>query len=384
VTTAAGRDAWDRTWIGWDAAFGVVLAVALVVAATDPDLDGRGRAVTLAALGAWYAAVGARALRDDDTDRLAWAYLAGMIPLFLVAYAHVGTVGLMLFVLYPQAWAVFEGNRAAVWANVLLTVSVGLVAVLWFEDSPAAVTVQLAVSLGFSVAMGLWIGGIVRQSAGRKAVIAELEETRAELAAVSREAGVRAERERLAREIHDTLAQGFTSVVLLLELAESEIATDPAAARRRLAGAWETARQNLAEARALVAALTPVDLQEAPLPQAIGRLVDRFGAETGLPVHLSVDGEPRPLPANIEVVLLRAAQEALTNVRKHARARQVTVALRYGEGTQLCVADDGTGFDPAAPADGYGLAGMRRRVEETGGALAVRSGPAGTAVEVRC
>lgn len=388
MTSAAGTDIWDRTWIGWDTAFGAALAVGLVVAATDDDRGSTGRTVALVALvllGAAYAGLGARALRADDSDRLAWAYVVLMVPLFLAAYTQVGEVGLMLFVLYPQVWALFERPRAAVAVTLLLSVSVGAGTLVAYEDPAPYVAVQVVVSLGFSVSMGLWVTGIVRQSAGRKAVIAELEATRAELADVSREAGVRAERERLAGEIHDTLAQGFTSVVMLLELADSELGTDPGTARRRLATARDTARQNLAEARALVAALTPADLQEAPLPQAIGRLADRFAAETGVPARLTVGGEPRPLPANEEVVLLRAAQEALANVRKHSGAGRVGVELRYREeGTTLTVVDDGRGFDPAVPSAGYGLAGMRRRVEDGGGTLTVTSGPAGTTVAVRC
>ena len=157
------------------------------------------------------------------------------------------------------------------------------------RDSWLAALAESGISLGFAVLFGFWMFSIIGQSIDRRTVIDELERTRQELAAVSHRAGVLAERERLAREIHDTLAQGFTSVVVLLELAESEVDTDPAAARQRLATARGTARQNLAEARALVAALTPVDLQVAPLPEAIGRLVDRFGAETGLPA-----GSPSP------------------------------------------------------------------------------------------
>ena len=388
MSSAAGTDAWDRTWAGWDAAFALALALAASLAvAVEADPAGGSRAVALAALlalGGWYAAFGARALRSVAAAP-AWIYTAGMVPLFLLAFAQVSAVGFLLFVLYPHAWAMFEERRPAVAANVVLTVGLGLVTLLRWQASPAAVLAQVGISLTFSVAMGLWVTGIVRQSVGRKAVIAELEATRAELAAVSREAGVLAERERLAGEIHDTLAQGFTSVVMLLELAGAELDTDPAAARRRLVTARETARQNLAEARALVAALSPVDLHEASLPQAIGRLADRFGSETGLPVELTVSGPPRALPANAEVVLLRSAQEALANVRKHAGAGRVAVELRFQEeGTTLTVTDDGAGFDPAAASPGYGLAGMRRRVEDTGGTLAVRSGPGGTAVEVRC
>ena len=250
------------------------------------------------------------------------------------------------------------------------------------RDSWLAALAQSGISLGFAVLFGFWMFRIIVQSVDRRTVIAELEATREELAAVSHRAGVLAERERLAREIHDTLAQGFTSVVVLLELAESEVDTDPTAARQRLATARETARENLAEARALVAALTPVDLQAAPLPDALGRLVDRFGTETGLPARLTVTGEPRALPANTEVVLLRAAQEALANVRKHAGAGAGR-DLRL-DGAVLAVADDGAGFDPAAPTGGYGLAGMRRRVEEVGGTVSIASGPGGTRVEVRC
>ena len=256
-----------------------------------------------------------------------------------------------------------------------------MVAYVVHDASWLAALASSGISLGFAMLFGFWIFRIIVQSIDRRTVIAELEQAREELAAVSHRAGVLAERERLAREIHDTVAQGFTSVVVLLELAESDVDTDPAAARHRLAIARETARQNLAEARALVAALTPVDLQAAPLPEAIGRLVERFGAETGVPARLTVTGEPRALPANTEVVLLRAAQEALTNVRKHAGAGRVEVTL---DGTVLAVADDGAGFDPAAPTGGYGLAGMRRRVEEIGGTVSIASGPSGTRVEVRC
>jgi signal transduction histidine kinase len=384
VASIAGRDVWDRTWIGWDVVFGVgVAATAGVTLAVAPD-PARSRAVLLLlALTGWYAAVGARALRR--TSRLGPVYLAGMILLFLAAFAQFGTVGFLLFVLYPQVWALVETTRAAIWGTVALTAGGAVVSLFWLDSSPLAVLVQAGVQVVFAVSMGLWISGIIRQSVERRATIAELEDTRAELAEVSHRAGMLAERERLAREIHDTLAQGFTSVVVLLELAESDVDTDPAAARRRLVTARETARQNLAEARGLVAALSPADLQVAPLPEALGRLAERFHAETGLPASFSACGPVRPLAANQEVVLLRSAQEALANVRKHAGASEVTVTLRFdGTGAVLSVADDGGGFDPAAPTAGFGLAGMRRRVEEIGGALTIHSGPGGTTAEVRC
>jgi len=381
--SAAGRDAWDRGIVLWDLAFYAVLAVGVVVVLSTDGLDGatRLRAVlALIVLAGWYATFGARALHGRSPT-LGLVYMAGMIPLFLFAFAQYETLGFLLFVLYAQPWMLLDRISLVVAADVALAVGVGAIAYLVHHDSWLAALAQSGFSLGFAVLFGFWIFRIITQSVDRRTVIAELERTREELAAVSHRAGVLAERERLAREIHDTVAQGFTSVVVLLELAESEVDTDPAAARKRLAAARETARQNLAESRALVAALTPVDLQAAPLPEAIGRLVDRFGVETGLPARLTVTGGSPPLPANTEVVLLRAAQEALANVRKHAGAGRVEVSL---DGAVLVVADDGAGFDPAAPTGGYGLAGMRRRVAEIGGTVSIASGPSGTRVEVRC
>jgi signal transduction histidine kinase len=386
MSSAAGPDVWARTWIGWDLAFYVAAGAMAVTAGTSDDLDGsRGLALAgLAGLTVWYAAFGSRALRTRSRP-LAITYLAGMIPLFLLAFSQYGLLGIFLFVLYSQCWALPDSLVVAVVAATTLSVGVGLVAYFGFHSGLAAVLAQSVASLGFSLLLGYWISRIVEQSAGRRAVIAELEETRAELAEVSHRAGMLAERERLAREIHDTLAQGFTSVVVLLELAESEVDTDPAAARRRLATARDTARQNLAEARSLVAALSPADLQVAPLPEAVGRLVNRFGRETGLPAEFTVAGTPRALAANQEVVLLRSAQEALANVRKHAGACRLAVRLRFCDpGAELTVTDDGAGFDPDAATPGFGLAGMRRRVGEIGGSLSIHSGPTGTVVEVRC
>jgi signal transduction histidine kinase len=385
--SAAGRDVWDRGIVLWDLAFLLAVAAAVGVALNADALpDGaRLRAVAaLLGLTGWYAAVGARAVHRWSTV-LGLVYVAGMIPLFLLAFAQYDTLGFLLFLLYAQPWTMTEQLRLAVAGDAVLAVGVGVVAHQAHGESWPAALAESGIALAFAILFGFWIRSIIVQSVGRRTVIDELEQARAELASVSHRAGVLAERERLAREIHDTLAQGFTSVVVLLELAESDVDTDPAAARRRLVAARDTARQNLAEARGLVAALTPVDLRAAPLPEALGRLADRFAAETGLPARFEVTGELRPLAANQEVVLLRSAQEALANVRKHAGATAATVRLRFdGSGTVLSVADDGIGFDPAAPTAGYGLAGMRRRVEEIGGALTIHSGPGGTTAEVRC
>ncbi|HEY9377190.1 MAG TPA: sensor histidine kinase, partial [Jiangellaceae bacterium] len=219
--------------------------------------------------------------------------------------------------------------------------------------------------------------GIIERAERRAVLIDELEHTRAELATTEHARGVLAERERLSREIHDTLAQGFTSILTLSQAAEVTVPPDATAAREHLALIEKTAREGLTEARALVEAAGPADLLDASLAEAVERVVARFGEETGLPAKVTVSGRPRSLPANSEVVLLRATQEALANVRKHAAATAVRVTLTFppdGPGSAtLEVTDDGRGFDPTS-ATGYGLRGMRSRVEQVGGTLKIASG----------
>jgi signal transduction histidine kinase len=233
------------------------------------------------------------------------------------------------------------------------------------------------VSAAIAVWLGTWINQVVAQSQERADLIAELQQTRAENERLSHAAGVAAERERLAGEIHDTLAQGFTSIITLLQ------AADPALRDERLALAVRTARENLAESRTLIAALTPAALASGSLPDAVRREAARVTEESGVGVTCRVTGEPRPLPTAIEVVLLRGAQEALTNVRRHAGATEAAVLLAYGpDSVRLVVRDDGRGFDPAA-ADGFGLRTMRARAEQVRGTLAVHSDPgAATTIEL--
>ncbi len=206
----------------------------------------------------------------------------------------------------------------------------------------------------------------------------------------ARRSGMIGERKRLSREIHDTLIQGFASIVMNLEAAEGSLDRSPAPFPRHLDEARATAREGLSEARRIVWALRPEALEGAPLPEALSRLAERWWEAGGAKADVAVTGEAAPLPMEVEVTLLRAAQEALTNVRKHARARRTVLTLSYmGDRVTLDVMDDGVGFDPAgAPATdgfggGFGLRAMRERVEGVGGALLVESEPgAGTTLAV--
>ncbi len=188
----------------------------------------------------------------------------------------------------------------------------------------------------------------------------------------------------MAHEIHDTLAQGFTSIVMNLEAAEVIMPPSSDRAQHHLDQARLTARESLTEARRLVWALRPEALEKASLPEALNRLTERWSKESGLVVGVTVTGTPRPLSPEIEATLFRTAQEALANVRKHAKASRVALTSSYmGDCVALDVRDDGVGFDPSRTATetrdetsgGFGLRGMRERIEQTGGSLSVESAP---------
>lgn len=212
----------------------------------------------------------------------------------------------------------------------------------------------------------------------------------ATLYARSREMAVVEERNRLAREIHDTIAQGLAGIVVQLEAAAGLLRRDPERALAELERARQTARESLQEARRSVWDLRPALLENLSLADALRRELFRFNQMTGVAVDFSVAGRARRLPARVEAGLLRVAQEALSNVHRHAAARRVTVTLTFGRGqVRLAVADDGQGFDPAgvgarADGHGFGLVGMRERVHLLGGELAVESAPgAGTKIEAK-
>jgi signal transduction histidine kinase len=161
----------------------------------------------------------------------------------------------------------------------------------------------------------------------------------------AREAGVQDERQRMAREIHDTLAQGLTGIITQLQAAE-QAADDPAGWRRHFGAATRLARESLSEARRSVEALRPESLELARLSEALGEVAGRWSSLHGIPVQVTTTGTARPMPPEAEFALLRTAQEALANVARHARATRVGVTLSYMEDqVALDVRDDGQGFD---------------------------------------
>jgi len=386
-----GRHAWESGARGWDVYYGIILVGVLVLVIAvqaqqnRPAADLAVSCGALAAMAPWYA-LNRRILHyDEGSLARGLIYLAGLWILFIVASSQGYIETWVLLALGPQCFLAVP-FRWAVGAVVVLNITPVVLALIDGTDPGELTTLigSAVLTAAFSVAFGVWVYRIIAQSYDRAALISELGQTRAELAQANRRAGVLAERQRLSGEIHDTVAQGFTSIIMLLQAADADVERQPAAARGHLALALETARDNLAEARALVAALAPAGLEPGALDAALRRLAATADGHPGTAARFEVSGAVVPLPRPAEVMLLRVAQEALANVRKHARAGQVIVGLHYGEGqVGLDVTDDGPGFDPGQAAGGYGLPGMRARAEEAGGRLQVRSSPGcGTTISV--
>ncbi|KGN37975.1 sensor histidine kinase [Knoellia subterranea] len=370
----------------WDFGCYALIATAVVVALLEPA-GPHGRWPTIVLLGGIalaYILFGRRALMHEETVYAVLYHLCAWTCLLtIIALDPEFEAWLLFFCLFPQIWATFSLRPA------LLATGLGLaaifVSVVAPADNPAAevpgALVSVLISFTLSAALGMFIHRIIREAEERAGVIDELRATREQLAVAERAQGVMDERSRLSREIHDTLAQGFTSVVALSRAAGSALDRgDLEAVRERLAMVEQTAVDNLAEARVIVAELTPGHLQSRTLVEALARLADTMTRETGIQVSSTVTGEPAPLGGNAEVVVLRAAQEGLSNVRRHSGAEAACLTLDYAP-TQVSleVTDDGSGFDPDAARDGFGLDGLRSRAAELGGAVTIApAAPRGT------
>ncbi|MFI6583584.1 sensor histidine kinase [Embleya sp. NPDC050493] len=333
-------------------------------------------------------------LLPPGVDPTAWDR-RGQVHLVL-AYAGVTALSLvepggiaLMYVLMPLTFTFIDRMLPAMLAGVYLFGVNGVLQARdahWAPDRVARILVEMAIALGFSFLMARTINWLADKVEERGRLVRELEATRAELAETHHEAGVRVERERMAREIHDTLAQGFTSILMLLQAAGITVDSDAAATRKRLELAERVARDNLAEARALVAAQGPAGGEDRaePLAELLGRTVAGLGEELEVAATFTVTGVEHELSSTVQVVLVRVLQESLANIRKHADAGCVAVELAYRPfATRLTVADDGRGFEPGHGKGGYGLPGMRARLAQVGGEVELVSAPGrGTTVRV--
>ncbi|MFJ4073628.1 sensor histidine kinase [Curtobacterium sp. NPDC089991] len=352
VITALGWSPWSTRWPAY-------LAVVVLVVA--------------------YIAYGHRGY---DSPRAAAAFLPLVIVAALVLPAVVPSTAFVQCIVFPLVWVQTQHVRTA----VLLSIAVGLASGIGLQLSsgPDALVSTLLIE-GISVigacAMGVWISSVAGLSEERRQLVEELRATQQSLADANRTAGIASERERLAREIHDTVAQNLAGIVMLTERARGDLANDRSdALEERLTVLEESARAALEESRTLVAA-GAAGMTRDSLAGALHRLAERHTRETGTLV--TVDASDCVLDRDAQVVLLRVAQEALSNVRAHAGSGSAQVRLVSEDGqTVLRITDDGAGFDPEQPTGGHGLRGLRERLALAGGTCTITSALGrGTVVE---
>ena len=369
----------------WDAGLAITVVVMVVLATTSSSgrVTASFVAVGLLVL-TWFAL--ARPVVRRAVALLSLPTVTAVAALVVVGGVTVAATPELAVVqafLMPLIWTLLPGTRSAIVANVCLCVaiSIGFVVSLgWSAEALATAATSEGLSLVFSIALGMWITTIAGVGVERGRLLDELREAQAELAARHRDAGTSTERERLAREIHDTIAQSLTGVVMLAQQTRGALAAgDLTTTRERLDVIEAAAREALTEARTLVAATASTGPAGTDVAAALHRLGERFERESG--IGITVDAVEVDLPRDLQVVLVRCTQEALANVRKHSASTSARVTLTATDGTAvLVVSDDGTGFDTAVASTGFGLDGLRERLELSGGRLDVSSDRAGSVV----
>ncbi len=371
----------------------VSTAGALLAPGAGGDWTASDTALVVAAA-VWSGAVTARLRPDNSPD---WWRVVAFAVHTALAGLLVGTdtwFGVFAYSGFLFAHGLGRRWRIPAFASTALVVSAsmvggyptgvgdGLLSYLLVSGVMLALVINSATityrALEQNVDRGRMIGELAEANRRLEESMAENAALHARLVGQARAAGVVEERQRLAGEIHDTLAQGLTAIVAQLEAAE-QARHRPEEWSRHLTQARSLARSSLTEARRSVRALRPEQLENATLAEAVGELARGWSQQSGVVAELETAGPPTRAPADTEAALFRVAQEALTNVARHAEAAKVRLTLTYLDDTLLLdVADDGTGFDPAGDSGdsgGYGLVGMRHRLAGVGGTLTVESAP---------
>lgn len=381
----------------------VIAAVLVVIGAVRAISDGTPVPAVLAAalvFSGWYFGGILLTTRAHD-QRLSIGWMLGLVVIWTGTVAISVEFMWLAFALWLLGGLILRVRWAIVYS--LLVFAVVVLAPLAHHGTIAYASV-IGPLVGGLFAFGVSRGYVemMRESQERQRLVdslvhaqTEMAELQQELARTQREAGASAERTRLSRDIHDTIAQGFASIALLSRGALERDGSDRDASTDRTFQQIEAlARESLVDVRRIVAALAPAQLDEGALAGALARMLDRLAAETSIATELHVDAGFPALPTAVEVALLRTAQSALANVRLHAGATHVVVNLVDAEhAVRLDIVDDGRGFDARAwdrtgsrpstqtAQSGYGLHSMRERLRELGGGLAVESAPGdGTAL----
>ncbi|GHD46648.1 sensor histidine kinase [Mycetocola manganoxydans] len=373
----------------WDLALvATVLIVGITVASVNDGIGRWGAWAALATLIVVYVAFGRRLIGAEELNPRPTLAASLSLQTLLALTVAAGSafepnvITAQIFI-FPLLWVVSLSTKQAVLANIGAAAVIAVGFVIGLREGQDGIVQGIFVgglSLGFSLALGLWISQIAAYGDERQRLLVDLQAAQGELELLSRDAGATAERERIAREIHDTIAQSLTSVVMLAQRARLEQPT----AESTLEMIESTAREALGEARALVAVNAGLPGDDASLGETLHRLAERFRRETGVIVTAHIDAIT--LPRDLEVVLLRCAQEGLANVRKHANAGAASVTIeQHADAVTLTIEDDGSGLGELRDTieHGFGLSGMRDRVGLVGGQLRISDAASATSTGTR-
>ncbi|HZO76148.1 MAG TPA: sensor histidine kinase [Ktedonobacteraceae bacterium] len=384
---AMHQQTWQSWGLFWHGLFYVSLLIATGLAITVIPRSWQELSVIMGCallLGIWYMPylfISAQTFRQHPWRTLSYMSLGWALWLALITQDS--DYLFVLFGLYPQVSVFLPFPWSLVGGVVLLALS------LWQQlpdlGNGGGIVFFFILSSGvIGICWMLFLNSTFSHNSKQAHLIAQLQAARRELAQAERLAGVMQERQRLAANIHDTVAQGFASIVMALESANMSLLANDESIRPMLERIDRIARESLAETRALLWALQPEVFERASLPEFLLALATRWSEEHGITVQTMITGEVVALRPEIEVTLLRAAQEALANVWKHAQASSVVLTLSYmDEMVVLDVQDDGRGFEAqpvlatarAQSTGGFGLPALRERAEQQGGTLTIESEP---------
>jgi signal transduction histidine kinase len=372
---------WD--WVWHFSAYGLLILNVIFVYNSEPRILNFSFFLILCALlGLWYIPfVNISTLRIWENPKHGalylvpgWVIWCGLISLTADSLLLIGIFFPLVFSRFPIRWAI----------GITIFQTLGLYFLYIMLHPTERWFLILMIVLGLlivSTIIGAFISSILKQSTDRQRLIDDLTRSRANLMRAEREAGRLIERQRLARDIHDTLAQHFTSVIMHLSAAKY---SNPESIQSEVRQAEESAREGLAEIRRIVWDMQPEQIEKASLVEAVEELAARWSAENSVLVKMKVTGTPGTLPLTAETALLRILQEAMHNITKHAQAKNVNITFSFMEDMFVMdIADDGRGFDPSEASGGFGLKTMRDRIEELSGKFTIESEQGrGTAIAV--
>lgn len=372
---------WD--WVWHFSAYGLLILNIIFVYNSDPRIINFSFFLVLSALlGLWYIPfVNISTLRIWENPKRGalylvpgWVIWGGLISLTNQSLMLIGIFLPLVFSRFPILWA----------TGITFFQTLGLYflyIMLYPTEHWLLILMIILGLLVISTIIGTFISSIIIQSTDRQRLIDDLTRSRANLMKAEREAGRLTERQRLARDIHDTLAQHFTSIIMHLSAAKySNFGT----VQTQVQQAEEAAREGLDEIRRIVWDMQPEQIEKASLVEAVEELAARWSAENSVQVKMKVTGTPRSLTSSAETALLRISQEAMHNINKHAQAKNVNITFSFMEDLFVMdIADDGLGFEPSKIKNGFGMKTMRDRAEELRGTLTIESEQGiGTAIAV--